>query len=105
MWFFKKEKSTGTFGMYFSCFGSLWIWDLTCSHGRIWDIEISTNSFVLKRVGKARTKKIWGFSDNTNKCTIFPKTLLHGGGRSHFQVNSKFFIRESQIVENEVSVD
>ena len=27
--FSKKEKSTDTFGMYFSCFGPLWVWSVT----------------------------------------------------------------------------
>ena len=25
----KKEKSTGTFGMYFLCFGPFWVWGMT----------------------------------------------------------------------------
>ena len=29
VWFFKKEKSTSTFGMFFSCFGPLWVWGMT----------------------------------------------------------------------------
>ena len=29
VWFSKKEKSTGTFGMYFSFFGPLWVWGVT----------------------------------------------------------------------------
>ena len=48
---------------------------LRCSYRRIWDIEISFNSFVLKRVEKARTKKNGSFSGKTNKLTMFPKTL------------------------------
>ena len=32
-WIFKKEKkSTNTFGMYFSCFGSFWVWGVTYFH-------------------------------------------------------------------------
>ena len=29
VWFSKKEKSIDTFGMYFSCFGPLWVWGVT----------------------------------------------------------------------------
>ena len=28
VWFSKKEKSTNTFGMYFSCFEPLWVWGM-----------------------------------------------------------------------------
>ena len=28
-WIFIKEKSTSTFGMYFSCFGPFWVWGVT----------------------------------------------------------------------------
>ena len=34
VWFAKKEKSTGTFGMYFSCFRPFWVWGVIGSIDR-----------------------------------------------------------------------
>ena len=34
-WIVKKEKFTSTFEMYFSCFRSFWVWDVTGREGEL----------------------------------------------------------------------
>ena len=76
IWIIKKEKSTGTLGMYFSCFRPFWVWGVTL------DAEIVAAEEALAHAHKVlqdlKVKRQWVLSSPAIPAISQDSSLLAG---------------------------